>query len=53
MKVSNRIAIIGEKSIIPIGGMNFLKKPKYGSHNFARSRPKAEPCAAGTQDIKM
>jgi len=40
MNRNKKMAIIGEKSIIPIGGMNFLKKPRYGSQNFANKRPK-------------
>lgn len=45
--------MIGEKSIIPIGGINFLKKPRYGSHNLANNRPNEDSWAAGTQDMRM
>ena len=39
IKLNSKIPMIGEKSIIPIGGINFLKKPKYGSHALANMRP--------------
>ena len=46
-------AIIGEISIIPIGGMNLRKMLKYGSTTFPKNSPIADCCRAGTQDIKM
>lgn len=53
IKFSIKIATIGEISIIPIGGINRLKIPKYGSHTLASIRPNDEFCATGTQDIKI
>lgn len=47
------MATIGEISIIPIGGINFRKNPKYGSHTDAKNRPTAESCAAGIHDSRI
>lgn len=44
---------MGEISIIPIGGINRLKKSKYGSQIFAKNLPTAELYAAGIQDISI
>lgn len=42
MAISKTIkATIGEKSIIPIGGMIFLKIDKYGSTKLAKTRHNA------------
>jgi len=47
------IATSGDKSIIPSGGMNFLKISRYGSQIFARITPKEDSRAPGNQDIKI
>lgn len=46
-------AIIGEISIIPSGGMKFLKKPRYGSTIVPNKRPNAVSLVEGTQDMRM
>ena len=53
MKYSTNKPTIGEISIIPIGGINLRKKPKYGSHALSRKRPTADSWSAGIQDISM
>ena len=53
MKINTNKPTIGEISIIPIGGINLRKNPKYGSQTFSRNRPIADSCNAGTQDISM
>jgi hypothetical protein len=53
IKFNANRATIGDISIIPSGGMNFLKNPRYGSVIFSSIWPNFVSRAEGTQDIKM
>ncbi len=53
IKRSAKIAIIGEKSIMPNGGMKLLKNDKYGSTILPIKRPNPVSRSEGIQDIKM
>jgi hypothetical protein len=45
--------MIGEKSIIPKGGMNFLKIPKYGSTSLLMVSPTFDCENLGNHEPKM
>lgn len=52
-KRRENIATIGERSIIPNGGMICLNGAKNGSTNLLIVCPNLDSLAFGTQDIKM
>lgn len=53
IKRKAKIAIIGEISIMPSGGMNWRKKAKYGSTTFPNIRPNDVSRIEGTHDISI
>lgn len=52
-KFNAKIAMIGEKSIMPIGGMILRKISKYGSVSLESNWPKLDSFAFGSQLSKM
>lgn len=52
-KLSTRIATIGDKSSIPIGGTIRRKGSKYGSQIRPIKLPIEDSLAPGNQDMKM